>query len=293
MFRGAYTALATPLADDRVDEPALARLAQHQLDAGIDGLVPCGTTGESATLSISEHVRAIEVVMRTANGRVPVIAGAGSNCTRSAIETTRACKELGTAATLHVTPYYNKPGQDELRRHFLTIADRVGHPIVLYNVPSRTCVDLLPSTVAALAQHPMIVGIKDATGDMHRVAELRERCGDDFALLSGDDFSLLGFLATGGDGVVSVCSNVVPGVFVELCQAVRDGDLARARALQFRHLPLTRCLFTKSNPIPLKAALSAMGLCQNKLYPPMFPLDLESEEGQRLLAALREIGAMS
>lgn len=293
MFRGAYTALVTPLADQRVDEAALTRLTQRQIDGGIDGLVPCGTTGESATLSISEHVRAIEVVMRTANGRVPVIAGAGSNCTRSAIETTRACKELGTAATLHVTPYYNKPGQDELRRHFLTIADTVGHPIVLYNVPSRTAVDLLPDTVAELAKHPMIVGIKEATGDMHRAAQIRERCGDDFCLLSGDDFSLLGFMATGGDGVISVCSNIVPDVFAQLCRAGRDGDLVRARELHYRHLPLTRLLFCRSNPIPLKAALAAMGLCQNELHPPMFPLDLESEDGRRIVAALREIGAMS
>ncbi|MEE9384630.1 MAG: 4-hydroxy-tetrahydrodipicolinate synthase [Nannocystaceae bacterium] len=293
MFSGAYTALVTPLSDHRVDQGALGRMTERQIAGGIDGLVPCGTTGESATLSISEHVRAIETVLRVADGRVPVIPGAGSNCTRSALETTRACKELGTAATLQVTPYYNKPTQEGLRRHFLEIADRVAHPMILYNVPSRTHVDLLPETTARLASHPMIIGIKDATADLHRAAQLREQCGPDFKLFSGDDFTILPFMSLGGDGVISVVSNLVPEIISNLCKAARADRWQEARDLHYRHLPLTRSLSCRSNPIPIKAAMCELGLCGPDLYPPLQPMSMEDPDGQRIVGELKQVGVLS
>src|SRR5688572_745955 len=193
MFRGAFTALVTPFRDGRVDDAALVRLVEDQIAGGINGLVPCGTTGESPCLSYAEHIHVIEVVMRAAKGRVPVLAGSGSNCTREAIELSRACKELGVAGTLQITPYYNKPTQEGLAAHFTEIADAVGLPIVLYNVPGRTGVDLLPETLAKLAKHSLVVGVKEATADMIRASRVRELCGPDFALLSGDDFTVLPF----------------------------------------------------------------------------------------------------
>ena len=202
MFRGAYTALVTPMRDGRVDTDALEKLVEDQIAGGIHGLVPCGTTGESPSLSHAEHIHVVEVVMQAVRGRVPVLAGAGSNSTREAIELARACKELGVQGTLQITPYYNKPTQDGLVAHFSEIADAVGLPIVVYNVPSRTCVDLLPETAARLAQYPLLVGIKEATACMIRASRLRELCGPDFAMLSGDDFTIMPFMAVGGDGVI-------------------------------------------------------------------------------------------
>ena len=291
MFRGAYTALVTPFKNGRVDEEAIERLVERQIADGIHGLVPCGTTGESATLSYAEHIHVIEVTMRAAKGRVPVLAGAGSNSTREAIEISRACKELGVDGTLQVVPYYNKPSQQGLIRHFTEIADTVGLPVVLYNVPGRTVADLQAETVAELAKHELIVGIKEATADMYRAQRIRELCGPEFNLLSGDDFTILPFLASGGDGVVSVVSNPVPGLVAQLCDAVKAGDLAKARELQYRHLPLTRALFIDANPIPVKAAMAHLGLMENELRSPLFPLDPTSEVAAPLRAALEEIGA--
>ncbi len=286
MFQGAYTALVTPMKKGRVDDEALTRLVETQIEGGIDGLVPCGTTGESATLSHAEHVHVVEVVMRAARGRVPILAGAGSNSTREAIELTRACKELGVSGTLQITPYYNRPPQDGLVSHFRAIADAVPLPMVLYNVPSRTGIDMLADAVAACASHPQIVGIKEATGDMHRVAEIREQCGPDFDILSGDDFSVLGLLAVGGNGVISVITNILPGVLAQMCKAVREGDLAKAQALNHEHLPLTRLLFADSNPIPTKACLHMMGVCENENRSPLRDLDMQGELAASLRAQL-------
>ncbi|MCA9689795.1 MAG: 4-hydroxy-tetrahydrodipicolinate synthase [Nannocystaceae bacterium] len=294
LFSGAFTALVTPMKQGdagapKVDDDALARLVERQIAGGIDGLVPVGTTGESATLSPREHVHVVKLVTEVARGRVPILAGAGANNTAEAIELTRACAELGVAGTLHVTPYYNKPTQEGLVAHFTAIADAVDLPIVLYNVPSRTSCDMAPETVATLARHRNIVGIKEATGDMHKAARIRELCPPPFAVLSGDDFSLLPFLSLGCDGVISVVSNVIPGELARLCAAARDGRMDEARALHFRQLALSRALFTVVNPIPVKAALAMLGLCGPAIRLPLVPLDPASAHGRAVAEALRTL----
>jgi 4-hydroxy-tetrahydrodipicolinate synthase len=289
MFRGAFTALVTPFRDGRVDDAALVRLVEDQIAGGINGLVPCGTTGESPCLSYAEHIHVIEVVMRAARGRVPVLAGSGSNCTREAIELSRACKELGVAGTLQITPYYNKPTQEGLVAHFTEIADAIGLPLVAYNVPGRTGVDLLPETLAKLAKHPLVVGVKEATGDMTRASRIRELCGPDFTLLSGDDFTLMPFLAVGGDGVISVGSNVVPEMFVAMCDAARAGRWDEAKAKHYAHLPLTRALFATTSPIPVKHALAMMGRMGIEMRTPLVPL---GEDRAELVALRRELEAL-
>ncbi len=292
MFRGAYTALVTPLHHDRLDEAAIARLAERQIAAGIHGLVPCGTTGEASTLSTSEHLRVVELTIHAAAGRVPVLAGAASNNTRHAIELARACKQLGAAGTLQVTPYYNKPTQAGLIAHFVAIAEASELPVVVYNVPGRTGVDLLPETVATLARHPLIVGIKEATGDMSRIARIRELLGSDesFDLLSGDDFTLLPFLALGGHGVISVTSNVAPHWLAHLCNAAAANHWDEARSWHYRQLPLCRALFGQPNPIPVKAALALLGRCHPDMRLPLLAIDPQSHEGQALADALQSLG---
>lgn len=292
-FRGAYTALVTPMKDGRVDDAALTQLVEAQIEGGIDGLVPCGTTGESSTLSHAEHIHVVEVVMKAAKGRVPVLAGAGSNCTREAIDLARACKELGVAGTLQITPYYNRPPQAGMVKHFEAIADEVGLPIILYNVPGRTGCDMLPETVARCAQHPMIQGIKEATGNMFRAAQIRDMCGPDFALLSGDDFTLLPFLSLGGDGVISVVTNVQPALMADMCRAVTEGKLDEARKLHYKQLKLCELLFADANPIPAKLAVSMMGIGTTEVRSPLRPLETDSELGRKLAACMRELGVMN
>lgn len=292
MFRGALTALVTPLRNDRVDEPALVALVQRQLAAGIHGLVPCGTTGEASTLSTAEHLRVVELVVQTVAGRVPVLAGAASNDTREAIELARACKQLGATGTLQVTPYYNKPTQAGLAAHFTAIADASDLPLVVYNVPGRTGVDLLPETVAGLARHPHIVGIKEATGDMVRAARIRELLPDPerFDLLSGDDFTIFPFMALGGHGVISVTSNVAPQWISSLCDAAAAGRFDEARSWHYKQLPLARALFGQPNPIPVKSALALLGRCTAEMRLPLVAIDPQSREGQALADALHSLG---
>ncbi len=287
MFRGAFTALATPFRNGSLDVEALKELVETQIAGGIDGLVPCGTTGESPTLSHKEHIQVVEVVVDAAAGRVPIIAGAGSNNTTEAIEMAQACKTLGVDATLQVMPYYNKPSQQGMREHILRVVEASKVPAVLYNVPSRTVVDLQPQSVEALAEHELVVGIKEATGDMARALEIRERCGPDFALLSGDDFTLLPFLATGGDGVISVSSNIVPGLFSRLCAAVAEGKLGEARELQYRVQPLNRAMFSASNPGPLKAALAKLGITSDEVRSPLLPVTEGKPAFAQVMDALR------
>lgn len=291
IFHGAFTALITPFRDGQIDTEALAALVDAQIAGGISGLVPCGTTGEAATLSYAEHIKVIELTMKAVDGRVPVLAGAGANSTREAIELGRAAKELGVDGILSVTPYYNKPPQDGLVRHFHAQADAVGLPIVLYNVPGRTGCDMLPPAVEAAAAHDMIVGIKEATGDMNRVTEIRERCGPDFVLLSGDDFTLLPFLAAGGHGVISVVTNVVPNICAEMCKAVLARDLDTARELHQRQMPLIRALFRDANPIPVKAAMAALGRCANEVRLPLRALPEDSELHTDLVRLTQALGS--
>lgn len=286
MFRGAFTALVTPFRDGEVDEDALVALTEAQISAGIHGLVPCGTTGESPALSHAENIRVVELVTQTNAGRVPIIAGAGSNCTKEAIELALACKELGVSATLQVTPYYNKPEQAGAIAHMTAIADATKLPVIVYNVPGRTVCDLLPETIATMAQHEHIVGVKEATASMVRAARIRELCGNDFALLSGDDFTLMPFLALGGDGVISVGSNLVPGLFARMCNAADEGRWDDARDLHYKQLPLTRALFAQSNPIVVKSAMARLGFCAPEIR---LPLQILPNDGPHMAALETEL----
>ncbi len=257
-INGALTALVTPMRDDSVDTDALERLVEQQITAGIHGLVPCGTTGESSTLSHAEQIHVVETVVRISAGRVPVVAGAGSNSTQEAIDLVRDCERVGADATLQITPYYNKPTQEGLVAHFFAIAEVSALPMVVYNVPGRTGCDLQATTLARLAENPKVIGVKEATGDMIRAARIRELCGNELSLLSGDDFTVLPFLAVGGDGVISVGSTLVPELFAQLCNAAAAGDWDEARRLHYRQLPLSRALFDGANPEPVKTAMAML-----------------------------------
>jgi 4-hydroxy-tetrahydrodipicolinate synthase len=261
MIQGSIVALVTPMAEDgALDFDSLDRLVEFHIEQGTDALVAVGTTGESATLDEAEHCEVIRRVVARAAGRIPVIAGTGANCTREAIALTRKAQDLGADACLLVTPYYNKPTQEGLYRHYRTLAEAVDIPQILYNVPGRTACDLQPATVARLAPIPNIVGIKEATGQLERAAEIRRLCGPDFLLYSGDDATACEFCLQGGHGVISVTANVAPRLMHEMCAAARAGDRATARDIDARLEGLHRDLFIESNPIPVKWAVHAMGL---------------------------------
>ena len=271
MFSGAITALVTPFREGRVDEDAFVSLVERQLAAGVHGLVPAGTTGETATHSHDEHRRVIELCVRTAAGRTPVIAGCGSNCTAEAVELVRHAKAVGADAALVVTPYYNRPSQEGLHAHFAAIDAACDLPVILYNVPSRTSVDLHTETVVRLARLPHVAGIKDATGDLARASLMRRACPERFVMLSGDDGSALGHVAHGGRGVISVTSNVAPGLCARQMEAARRGDAALALTLQDRLIGLHRALFLDASPAPTKWALSTLGLCSDEVRLPLTP----------------------
>ncbi|WP_333591230.1 4-hydroxy-tetrahydrodipicolinate synthase [Brevundimonas sp.] len=271
LFKGVITALITPLRDGNVDEDAFARLLERQIAAGVHGVVPMGTTGESATLHLDEHQRVVELAVKVAAGRIRVIAGAGSSATDKAIDLVRYAKTVGADGALVVTPYYNRPSQAGLQAHFEAIAEAVQLPVLLYNVPGRTGVDLANETVAALAAQPNIVGIKDATGDLGRIGWMRANITEGFALISGDDASWLGYQAAGGHGVISVTSNVAPEGMVALYDAVEAGDLETARLWQDRLIGLHRALFLDSSPSPAKYALAKLGLCAEEVRLPLVP----------------------
>jgi 4-hydroxy-tetrahydrodipicolinate synthase len=288
MFKGAITALVTPLRNDRLDEEALRRLVDDQIRAGIDGLVPVGTTGESPTLTNEEHIRVIEIVVQEARKRVPVIAGSGANSTREAIELTAAAKAVGADGTLQVTPYYNKPTQDGLFRHFKAVVDAVGLPMVVYNVPGRTGCDLLPETVARLCELPLMVGVKEATGNLQRAAQIIARVGDRLAVLSGDDATAFPVYAIGGQGCISVVSNVAPADMAAMWDAAAAGNWAKARELHYKVFPLSEGLFIEANPIPVKAALAMMGKISDEIRPPLYPLaGANREKVRKILADLK------
>jgi len=274
LFKGVITALITPLRDGKVDEAAFTQLLERQIAAGIHGVVPMGTTGESASLTPDEHKRVVELCVQIAAGRVRVIAGAGSSATDKAIELARYAKTVGADGALVVTPYYNRPSQEGLAQHFEAIAEAVQLPVLLYNVPGRTGVDMTNDTVARLAAHPNIVGIKDATGDLSRVSWMRAHIGGQFDLISGDDPSYLGYHAHGGVGVISVTSNVAPEAMVALHEAAAAGDYATARDWQDRLIGLHKALFLDNSPAPAKYALSRMQLCGEEVR---LPLSLTSD----------------
>jgi 4-hydroxy-tetrahydrodipicolinate synthase len=291
MFRGSIPALITPFADGRLDEDALAGLVEWHLAEGSHGLVPVGTTGESPTLSHEEHERVIEIVVRTVAGRIPVIAGAGSNSTAEAIRLIRFAAKVGADAALVVTPYYNKPNQRGLIHHYRMLHDAAELPIFIYNIPGRSVIDMTPATMGELAQLPRIVGVKDATGDITRVSDTRIACGPDFIQLSGEDASALGFNAHGGVGCISVVANIAPRLCAELQEATLAGDYARALALQDRLMPLHRACFAEPNPCPTKYALSLMGKCAEEVRAPLVPIEEPTRE--RMRAAMRHAGILN
>ncbi|CAK8723792.1 4-hydroxy-tetrahydrodipicolinate synthase [Candidatus Electronema halotolerans] len=288
-IQGAITAIVTPMRDGNVDEESLVNLINFQIESGIHGLVPCGTTGESATLSFDEHKRVIELTVKTVAGRVPVIAGAGANNTLEAIELTESAKASGADAVLSVVPYYNKPSQDGLYQHFKTIAEAVNIPIVLYNVPSRTVTNMAPATVARLAELPNVIAIKEACGCLNQISEIIRLCPKDFIVLSGDDFTSMPTVLIGGKGVISVTSNVMPKAMAELMEAALNGDLAKAKELHYQLFPLMSTMFCCPNPAPAKKALHLLGkIASPELRLPMTEMDEASLN--KLTAAMEQIG---
>jgi 4-hydroxy-tetrahydrodipicolinate synthase len=290
VFEGVFTALVTPFRDGAVDERALTELVEIQIAAGVDGLVPCGSTGEAATLSHPEHQRVVEVVVAAARGRVQVLAGTGSNSTVEAIQLTRHAKEAGADGALLISPYYNRPTQDGIVAHFIEIARQTAFPLVLYNVPGRTGSNVLPATIARLAEVDQIVGVKESCGDLNQIAHVIGAVPDSFSVLSGDDWATLPMLALGGNGVISTASNVAPGEVVDLVRAYRAGDLERARAVHFRLLPLFDVLFCETNPIPVKAALAMRGLLVEELRLPLVPISSANRE--RVQGVLKDVGLL-
>ncbi|MEM6627170.1 MAG: 4-hydroxy-tetrahydrodipicolinate synthase [Pseudomonadota bacterium] len=272
MFKGSIPALVTPFRGGKVDEDAFIRLLDRQIEAGTHGLVPCGTTGESATLSHDEHRRVVSLCVERAAGRVPVIAGAGSNSTEEAIGLVAHAKEVGAHAALTVAPYYNRPGQDGIYAHFKAINDAVEMPLILYNVPARTVSDILPETLAELAKLPNVIGIKDASAELDRVARHRDQCGEDFILLSGEDPTAVGFNAHGGTGCISVTANVAPEACAKMQEACLAGDYAEAQRINQTLYRLHRVLFLEPSPAPTKYALSLLGLCEEEIRLPLLPV---------------------
>ncbi len=286
---GAFSALITPFKNGKIDEEAYREFIEWQIVSGIDGLVPCGTTGESTTLSHAEHKQAIKICVEQTQKRVPIIAGTGSNNTTEAIELTEFAKEIGVEAVLTITPYYNKPTQDGMIAHFKAVADAVSIPFFVYNVPSRTGVNILPKTLATMQKTvPELVGIKEATGSMQQASDIIELCGDDFILLSGDDFSVLPLLSVGGKGVISVVSNIMPNEMSSLCSSFTKGDIATAQKLHYKLAPLCRAMFMQTNPIPVKTALSMMEKIEEEMRLPLLAMSEEYKE--RLRKILQEAG---
>jgi 4-hydroxy-tetrahydrodipicolinate synthase len=276
-IKGSITALITPMKDGKLDEAAFRKLVSWQIEQGTHGLVPCGTTGESPTLSHDEHRRVIEICVTEAAGRVPVIAGAGSNSTTEAIALTRFAKSVGCDAVLSVTGYYNKPSQEGQYRHFMAVADAVDIPIILYNIPPRAIVEIGLDIMTKLARHPNIIGVKDATANLLRPSRERHAIGKDWLLLSGEDGTALGYMAHGGHGCISVTANVAPALCAQFQELCLKKDYAGALAIQDRLLPLHDALFTNPNPAPVKYAASLLGLCASEVRLPLVEADEASQ----------------
>ena len=292
MFKGSLVALITPMrADGSVDEKAYAEFVDWQIKEGTHGIVPVGTTGESPTLSHQEHHRVVEIAIEVAAGRVPVIAGAGSNSTEEAIALTRHAKEAGADAALIVTPYYNKPTQEGMFLHFTAIADAVDLPIIIYNIPPRSVIDMSVETMARLAKHRNIIGVKDATANLVRPLHTRRACGEDFCQLSGEDHTALSYNAAGGHGCISVTANVAPRLCSQMQTAWAEGRVQEAMAIQNRMVPLHDALFTETSPAPVKYAASLMGKTSERCRLPLAPI-MESTRA-RVKAAMTEVGLLN
>ena len=284
MFKGVFVAVVTPFKNGKIDEEALRGLIDFQIAGGVDGIVPCGTTGESATLNHEEHDQVIRIAVDACKGKASVLAGTGSNSTQEAIQLSRNAKNAGADGLLQITPYYNKPNQEGLYHHFSSIADAVDLPIVLYNVPSRTSVNMVPETVVRLAKIKNIVGTKEASGSLQAISKIIDNCGKDFTVLSGDDPLLWPILAIGGKGVISVTANILPAKVAALCKAAAIGDIAEARSLHYELMDTNDSLFIDTNPIPVKAALHLMGKIENELRGPL--LELSKDTLERLKKAM-------
>lgn len=288
MFKGSIVAIVTPFKNGAVDEEKLRELVEFQIVNGTDGIVPCGTTGESSTLDYEEHDRVIEIVVQQVGKRVPVIAGTGSNSTREAIDMTEHAKKLGADGALLVTPYYNKPSQEGLYRHYMAVADAVALPQILYNVPGRTSVNLLPETVARLAEHPNIVAIKEATGSLQQGSEVLALCGDKIDVLSGDDFITFPLMACGAKGVISVVANIMPKEVAALVDAFFAGRMEEARQLHLKLLKISNAMFIETNPVPVKTAVALMGKASDEVRLPLAPMSDANKA--KLAAIMKEYG---
>jgi 4-hydroxy-tetrahydrodipicolinate synthase len=290
MFEGTYTALITPFRDGEVDYAALAKLLERQVTAGVDGVVPCGSTGESATLSHDEHERVIAFVIEKVNKRIKVVAGTGSNSTRESCKLTRFAKESGADGALLIAPYYNKPTQEGIFAHYSAVADAVDLPQIAYNIPGRCGVNILPETLARLAKHPNVVGVKEACGSLEQISRVVHLCGSDLEVISGDDALTLPILAVGGVGSIGVTTNVLPKRYVELVRSARAGDFAKARLLHYELAPLTHALFLETNPIGIKAAMALTGACSDELR---LPMTKATDTNRELIkSALTKLGAL-
>jgi 4-hydroxy-tetrahydrodipicolinate synthase len=290
-FRGVITALVTPFSGAQVDEAALAALIERQIAAGVHGVVPVGTTGETSTLSTQEHKRVVSLTVEVVAGRIPVIAGCGSNATAEAIDFVRHAEAAGADGTLVVTPYYNRPSQEGLYQHYAAVAAASSLPLIVYNVPSRTSIDIANATLARLAALPTVAGVKDATGDLGRASLQRQVCGPDWVMLSGDDPSALGYLAHGGHGCISVTANVAPAPCARMFEAAMAGDFATALALQDTLIRLHKALFLDASPSPTKFALASLGLCAADCRLPITPC--APAHHAEILAAMAEAGVTS
>jgi 4-hydroxy-tetrahydrodipicolinate synthase len=290
VFEGISTAIITPFRDGEIDEAALRALIDRQIDAGIDALVPCGSTGESATMSHREHARVIEITVSAVRGRVAVLAGTGSNNTREAIDLTQAAKAAGADGALLISPYYNRPTQNGIYEHYKAIAEQTGFPLVVYNIPGRTGSNIAPGTLARLASVDNIVGVKEACGDIDQIAHVIDQCPDGFAIVSGDDAMTLPLVALGGHGLIATSANVAPVEMTQLVRACLDGDMPRARALHYKLMPLFDVLFCETNPIPVKAALALMGLIDGEIRLPL--LKMTEANRERLQVVLKELGLL-
>ena len=291
LFKGSLVALITPFKDDGIDEDAFRKLVNWQIDEGTDGLIPVGTTGESPTLNHDEHKRLVELCVEETNGRVPVIAGAGSNSTAEAVDFTRHAKEAGADAVLHVTPYYNKPTQEGMYRHFTAIAEAVDIPIIIYNIPPRSVIDMTVETMAKLAEIPNIVGVKDATQDLVRPMKTRIEIGPDFAQLSGEDATIVPYMAQGGHGCISVTCNVAPKPLAEMHDAWAAGDMDTVYSINERLMPLHDALFCEASPGPVKYAASLLGLCKPNTRLPL--CEIADESKSKVEGALRHAGLLN
>ncbi len=288
MFKGSMVAVVTPFKNGKVDEKALGDLIEFHIKSGTDVIVPCGTTGESATLSHEEHHRVVELTVKTVNKRVPVVAGAGSNSTSETIDLANYAKKAGADGVLLITPYYNKPTQEGLYQHFKKVTESVDIPIILYNVPGRTSVNMLPATVARLRTFKNIVGIKEATGDMKQVSEVLRLCGRDFDVISGDDFTTLPMLHLGGVGAISVTANIAPGDAAAMFDAFSAGKFEEALKLHYKMEPLHGMMFIETNPIPVKTSLALMGRINEEFRLPLCPMADANKE--KLKKALKDYG---